>query len=391
MNFELNEDQRQIAASVERLLGDVYGFEQRRWIVAAAEGWSPDVWASFGELGLPGLLVPEVQNGLGGGAVDLLPVMQAFGRSLLAEPFLASAVLGACAIRHGGDEAQRQRLLPEVATGALRLAWAHDEPAGRHAPLWVEATASRRDGNWVINGLKSLVLHAPDAHYHVVSARTEGAPDASDGLGLFLVDAQASGLSCRPFRLVDDTVAGELRLDGVEAELLGGAGAEGTAAPAIGKTRDLGAAAVCADMLGAMEGAYALTVDYVKTREQFGRAIGENQAVRHRVVDMYVALEMSRAMAMAAALSVDDPAAEYATADLVRAKMLIGRRAHELCRAAIQLHGGIGMTEEYPVGHYLRRVTVLDQLFGDADAHETRLTALVRDADAVSGASAPGG
>ena len=376
MNFELNEDQVQLRDSVSRLLGDVYGFEQRRAIAATPSGSSPQVWQQLAGLGVTGLRIDEDCGGFGGRADDLMPVMQAFGKALLIEPYLGSAVLGATAVSRAGDAATRQSLLPKVATGEQVLAWAHDEPNARHSLCWVETSARQVDGAWQLSGPKNLVLHAPQAHSFVVSARVSGTPSDTSGLALFLVDAKAKGLRCRSYRLVDDTPAGDLLLDGVVATALGDASDAARAWNVIQATRDAGIAAVCADAVGAMEGAYQLTLEYLNTRKQFGRAIGEYQSLRHRVAEMMVSLEIARSMAALAASAIDDPDSVQ-PGDLARAKFIIGRHGRTLCQSAIQLHGGIGMTEEYAVGHYLRRITVIDQLFGDSANQLSRLADLL--------------
>jgi pimeloyl-CoA dehydrogenase len=376
MNFELNDEQLALRDSLARLLGDVYGFEKRRSIAASATGWSLPAWQQLAALGLTALPLPQAHGGFGGGAADLMPVMQELGKALVLEPFLSSIVLGATAVRLAADEVLQVQLLPDVASGEVRLAWAHDEEAARHAPLWVETRARQQDGQWLLDGAKCNVLHAPSAHRFVVSARTAGEPGDAHGVALFHVDARAAGVACRAHRLVDDTPAGELRFNAARAQPLGDPHDGAAALRALEGTLAMGTAAVCADAVGAMETAYALAVDYLGTRRQFGRAIGENQALRHRAAEMLVALEMSRSMAMVAAVAADDLDAPGARADLARAKLVIGRHARALCHAAVQLHGGIGMTEEYAVGHCLRRVTLIDQLFGDVEAQAMRLAAM---------------
>lgn len=374
MQFELNEEQQALAESLSRLLDDHYGFEKRRAIAGSEAGWSEAAWGQLAELGVTAMGIPESFGGLGGGAGDRLPVIQAFGRALLLEPYLASSVLAATAVLSAGSEAQKDDLLPSLAHGEVRMAWAHDEVQARHDALWVQTRATRDGGQWRVSGAKSLVLHAGAANRFVVSARVSGQPGDEEGVALFLVDAGAARL--RSYRLIDDTAAGELTFDGAPAELLGDADDSARAAAAIRATLAAGTAAVCADMVGTMESAFALTTAYVNTRKQFGRLIGEYQALRHRVAEMAVSLEMARSMAIAAAMAVDDPASDSAATDLPRAKLAIGRHARALCQQAIQSHGGIGMTEEYAVGHCLRRIHVLDQLFGDVDAQAARLAHL---------------
>ncbi|MGE0100227.1 MAG: acyl-CoA dehydrogenase family protein [Hydrogenophaga sp.] len=375
MNFELHEDQVQLRDSLSRLLADQYAFEQRRAIAASAEGTSPAVWRQICGLGLSGLRIAEEHGGFGGSAADLSVVMQAFGKALLTEPFLASAVLGATALSLSGD-ATSHALLPQVASGERIVAWACDEAAGRHAPCWVETRAIREGSSWRLTGAKACVLNAPQADVFLVSARVSGSSSDGQGVALFLVQAGSEGLNRRAYRLIDDTPAGDLRLDGVLAVPLGDPADPLRGAQVIEATRSAGVAAVCADAVGAMEGAYQLTVEYLNTRKQFGRFIGENQSLRHRVAEMMVELEVARSMAFLAACAIDDPGSVQAE-DLARAKYIIGLHGRSLCQSAIQLHGGIGMTEEYAVGHYLRRIAVIDQLFGDSAAQLSRLTEML--------------
>ncbi|KQP36330.1 acyl-CoA dehydrogenase family protein [Pseudorhodoferax sp. Leaf274] len=373
MNFEPTDEQAQLQDSVRRLLADHGRFEQRRAAAATADGFQRSLWRHLAELGVTALCVDEAHGGFGGGAVDRLPVLQACGHALLLEPVLSSSVLGATAVQLAGDAAAKARLLAPAAAGRLLLAWAHDEADARHAPCWVATQATQHAGQWTLTGRKRHVLHGQSADHLVVTARTDGAPDAEAGIALFVVDAQAAGQQRRGYRLVDDTPAAELVLDGVAAQPLGDPRDDARARVALQGTLDAGLAAVCADMLGAMELAFELAVEYLNTRQQFGRLIGQNQALRHKAAEMQVGLEMSRSMAMAAAIAADRPDASESAADLLRAKLVIGRHARQLCQNAVQIHGGIGMTEEYAVGHALRRIHVLDQLFGDSAAQAARL------------------
>jgi pimeloyl-CoA dehydrogenase len=373
MEFDLNEDQRALQDSVARLLAKSYGFEQRRTVAASEQGWSRPVWDQLAELGICSLLVPEEQGGFGGSALDLLAVMPELGGTLALEPYLASAVLGATALKTAASASLQTDLLPEVATGHKLLGWAHDEENSRHAPLWVEVFGRSEGDRWLLSGKKCNVLHGTSVDQLVVSARVSGQPGEIDGLAIFLVDASAKGLLCTGHRLVDDTVAAEVRFEDTEATLL--CLDSKVAWATVEATQAIGIAAVCADSLGAMEASWQLTTSYLQTRQQFGRPIGENQALRHRAAEMYVSLEMCRSMAVVAAVAASSSPSEETRTDLMRAKLMIGRHGRSLCHAAIQLHGGIGMTEEYAVGHYLRRITLNDQLFGDVDAQVARLGA----------------
>lgn len=377
MQFDLNEDQRALADSLGRLLTDQYSFEKRRALAASSAGWSEATWRAVAELGLTALPVPEAQGGLGGQADDLLPVMQAFGRALYIEPYLGSVVLPVSALVAAGTPAARAEHLAAIAGGQTIYAWACDEAAGRHAPMFIETQARQTAQGWRLTGTKARVLHAAAAQRLLVSARTAGAADDAQGITLFVVDTTAAGLGRRDYRLIDDTIASDLTLADVPALPVTEPGDRQAGTRALAAARDYGIAAVCADMVGCMEAAMKLGADYLKTRKQFGRLLGENQSLRHRAADMLVSLELSRSMAVAAFAALANPDAPDSKLDLMRAKMLIGRHARSVCHSAIQVHGGIGMTEEYAVGHYLRRVHVLDQWFGDTTAQATRLAELV--------------
>ncbi|RYY99227.1 MAG: acyl-CoA dehydrogenase, partial [Comamonadaceae bacterium] len=266
------------------------------------------------------------------------------------------------------------QLLPGIAAGTQLLAWAHDEPAARHRALWVETRARREGNRWLLTGRKHNVLHGAGADTLVVSARIAGEPDARDGVGLFLVRPGA-GVQRTAQRLIDDTPAADIRFDAAAAEPLGNPDDGVAALAALEATQEAGLAAVCAESVGVLERAFAMTVEYVQTRQQFGRPIGANQALRHRVAEMRVALDMVRSAAMAGLLALEMDDADERSRELSRAKMLVARHGTFVAQQGIQLHGGIGMTVEYAVGHCLRRLTVIDQLFGDGATHAARLGA----------------
>jgi len=369
MHFELDDEEEQLRASVARLLRDRAPFEQRGRLACSEQGWDPDLWPALAALGVTALALPEADGGFGRSPVALLPTLRALGDALAVQPFLATAVLGATALVRAGSDAQRKRLLPGIADGSRIVAFAHAEAAARHERQWIGARARRAQGRWLLDGCKHNVLFGAQAGAIVVSAR-----DAQDAIRLFLLDPAQPGVGCEATRLIDDTPAADLTLSTAPAELLPGDGAA-----ALDAACDAGMAAVCAEALGVAERAHALTVEYVQARQQFGRAIGSNQAVRHRVADMRVALEMLRSAAMAGLLALETPDNDERARELARAKMLAARHGTFVMRQAIQLHGGIGMTTEYAVGHCLRRMTVLDMLFGDGSHHAAWLgTALAR-------------
>ena len=369
MNFDLTEDQRLLRDAVGRLMAGTYGFEARRAHAREPAGWSAAMWRRYAEMGLHGLLVPEAHGGSGGGGVELMLVMQALGRALALEPFLAGAVLPAAAIEQGGTPAQRAALLPKLADGSLRAAIAHAEPGSRGHPTDVRCTAYFNGNGWLLKGAKQPVLQAEGADLLIVSARVAGTRFDPDGIRLFVLDARAPGIEIESRPMQDGRRSAGIRLDGVAAGSADAMSPDMPAASVIERVAGIGIAATVADMLGAMEALHEMTVDYLKTRVQFGRPIGANQALQHRAVDMYVALEQARSMAILAAVALAEGDGAARARHLSMAKAHVGQLARALGQAAIQLHGGIGMTEEYAAGHYFRRLLVDDQLFGDSHHH----------------------
>lgn len=374
MDFELSEEQRLLKDSVERLLADRYGFEARQGFLREGEGWSRALWRQYSELGLTGLPFAEAHGGFGGGPVEVMIVMEAFGRALALEPYLASVVLGGGAVRLGGSEAMRAAVLPAVAAGERKLAFAHAERQARYDLADVASTARRDGGGFVLDGAKSLVLHGDSADQLVVSARLSGAQRDAQGLGLFLVDAGAPGVTRRGYAMVDGLRAAEVTLANVRLGAEAAIGEPGEAFRLIAQVVDLGIAALCAEAVGALAAMHDLTVDYLRTRKQFGVPIGSFQVLQHRAAEMLIGVEQARSMAMLATMMAEEGDATERAKAIAAAKVQIGRSARAVGQAAIQLHGGIGMTMEYQVGHYFKRVTAIDTTFGDADHHLARLS-----------------
>jgi pimeloyl-CoA dehydrogenase small subunit len=373
MDFDLTEEQRLLRDSVERLINDRYGFEQRRAYAAEPEGSSRAMWNSYAELGLLGLPFPEAAGGFGGGAVETAIVMEAFGRGLILEPYLATVVLGGGLVLRAGSAARQETILAEVAAGQTKLAFAHSERQARYTLSDVKTVATADGAAFRVSGEKSLVLHGASADRLIVSARVAGGQRDEHGIGLFLVDPGAGGVTIRGYPTQDGLRAAEISLHQVLAEPLGTP--EG-GFPAIARVVDSAIAALCSEAVGAMAALHEMTVAYLKTRKQFGRAIGDFQVLQHRAVDMLTALEQARSMALYATMMAEsDDAAERARA-MSAAKVQIGRSAHLIGQEAIQLHGGIGMTMEYKAGHLFKRLTMIDKAFGDADYHLTRLAGL---------------
>ena len=373
MDFEPSDDQRLLQESVSRLLADTYSFAQRKTYLAQPDGWSREMWGKFAELGLLGLPFGEEYGGFGGGPQEVMLVMQAFGRVLVLEPFLSTVVLAGTAVRTAGTAAQKQAILPAIAEGTLKLAFAHSERQARYDLTDVVTTAKRSGSGWVLDGSKSVVSHGDTADRLVISARTSGDRYDADGITLFLVDAGADGLARRGYNTRDETRAADIALSNVrvsDADVLGEVGQGLAIVEAVVKA---GIAATAAETVGAMEAMNEMTLEYSKTRVQFGQPIGSYQVVQHRLADMFMSQEQGRSMAMLATMMVDhDDPAERAH-NMAMAKVGVGQAGRYVSQSAVQMHGGIGMTEEYAVGHYFRRCMVMERLFGDPAYYLQRL------------------
>jgi pimeloyl-CoA dehydrogenase small subunit len=369
MDFALSEEQMLLRNSVERLFADQYAFEARKRYAQEPGGFSRALWRRYAELGLLGLPFSEEHGGSAGGPVETMIVMDAIGRALALEPYLAAVVLAGGLLRLGGSDTLRGELIPQIAGGDLILAFAHGERQARY-DLADVATTARRDGSgYVLDGAKSLVLHGDSAQRFVVSARVGGGQREQDGIALFLVDAAAPGVSTRGYDTVDGQRAAEVTLAGVRVGADTVIGEAGAAFPLIERIADAAMAALTAEAVGAMAAMHEITVDYIKTRKQFGVTIGSFQALQHRAADMLVALEQARSMALLATVMVGEDDRRERRAAIAAAKVQIGRSGRFVGQQAIQLHGGIGMTMEAKVGHYFKRLTTIDTMFGDADYH----------------------
>ena len=341
--------------------------------MAEEAGWSRDNWARFAELGLLAVPFAEEDGGIGGGPVETMIVAEAFGRGLVVEPYLATIVLGGGVLRHAASAEQKAALVPQVVGGELTLALAQVERGSRYDLHHVETTARKDGDGWVIDGEKGIVLSGDAADKLIVVARTAGGTRDEDGIGLFLVDAKAPGVSRRGYPTQDGLRAAEIAFEKVKAEAVLGDPAGGL--PVLRRVADEAIAALCAEAVGLMDRMRDITVDYIKTRKQFGVPIGTFQALQHRASDMVVAIEQARSMACyATMMAASDDAAERAQA-VSAAKVQIGRSGRFVGQQAIQLHGGIAMTMEYNVGHYFKRMTMIETLFGDADHHLAKVAA----------------
>lgn len=376
MDFDLSSEQTQLKDGVERLVSARYGsLEARRAQGAGALGFSEVTWSQFAEMGLLGIPFSEEEGGFGGGPVETLVVMEALGRGLVLEPYLATVVLGGGAVRLGGSAALKQRVIPGIVDGSMRLALAFTERQSRYDLADVAATARRSGDDYVLDGAKSVVVNGDSAQHLVVSARISGDRRDRDGIGLFLVPADAPGVRVHGYATQDGGRAAEIALSGVsvgEDALIGNSG-EGLAI--LERVADFAIAALAAEAVGIMAALHGLTVDYLKTRQQFGAPIGTFQVLQHRAVDMLIALEQARSMAAYAAMMVEHGDARERAAALSAVKVQINRSCRLVGQEAVQLHGGIGMTMEYLGAHYFKRLTMIESLFGDTPHHLRRLDA----------------
>jgi alkylation response protein AidB-like acyl-CoA dehydrogenase len=367
MDFNFKEEQQQFADALQRWIAKDYSFEARRKIIHSDAGVSDAAWATLVELGMTALPVPEEQGGFNGDAVDMLVVMQEIGRGLVVEPYFAT-VLGAQFLKlAGGQEA----LLEQVAAGELKLACALGEPQSRHDLADISTTAVEQGGNYVLNGRKSVVVHGAQAGRLIVSARASGGQRDIDGIKLFVVPVGTAGLSLRDYRTIDGQRAAEVELVNVTvpaSALLGGWDVLDAAA-------DYGAGLLCAEALGAMEVIFAATLDYLKTRSQFGAPIGKFQALQHRMADMYVHLEQARSMATLAAVKLGSTDAVERRRTVSAAKFRVGQALKFVGQQAVQLHGGMGVTDELPAAHHFKRLSMIELTLGDSDHHLARFIA----------------
>jgi alkylation response protein AidB-like acyl-CoA dehydrogenase len=374
MNFEHTEERRMLADSLNRFIAEQYSFEKRDHIAKSAHGFSPDIWQKFAELGVIGALFREVDGGYGGAGFDIAVVFEALGRGLVVEPLIGSAVLAGEAIAAAGNESQKA-VLTDIIGGTTMAALAHEEPASHYELTRVLTRAERSANGWVLNGAKAVVLQGEQADLFVVSARTAGAIDDEAGISLFLVSSKTPGLVVRGCPSIDGGRVAELSLCDVALGADALLGVEGQAHTTLERAIGRGVLALCAESLGAMEAAKSATLDYLRTRKQFGVLIGSFQALQHRMADLLLEIEQARSAVINAAASLD---ADRSTREraLSAAKVSIGRIGALVAEESIQLHGGIGMTWELPLAHYAKRLIMIDHQLGDEDHHLQRFISL---------------
>jgi pimeloyl-CoA dehydrogenase small subunit len=374
MDFDLSEEQRLLKESVDGLLGNSYDFDARKKYMAEKGGWSKAVWGKFAEQGLLGLPFSEDDGGFGAGAIETMIVMEALGKALLLEPYLPTVVIGGGFLRHGGSAAQKAAYIPAVIDGSKTFAFAQLEKNSRYDLGDVSTSAKKKGDGWVIDGEKFVVLNGESADVLVVTARTRGGQRDANGIGVFLVPGNAKGVAKKGYPTQDGLHAADITFTGVEVGADAAIGDPENGLALIERVVDDARIALCAEAVGLMDESLKSTVEYLKTRKQFGVPIGSFQTLQHRAADMFVALEQARSMAMFAAMAGDfDDAKERATA-VAAAKVQIGKSGKFVGQQSIQLHGGIGMTMEAKIGHYFKRLTMIENTFGDTDYHLRRVT-----------------
>ena len=374
MDFNYSNEQIALQETLRRFISRDYGFDRRRELVRSELGFSAEAWTQYAELGLLSLPFPEEIGGLGGNAVDIMLVMEQVGRGLLLEPYLSTIVMGAGLIRDAAAATLKEKMLPRIFAGELKLALACHEGPGRYDLSHVACTAVASGAGWRVSGEKTVVLDAAAADHYLVSARTSGGIGDRHGISLFLIGRGAPGLSLFSYSTQSGGRAADLRLRGVavDADALVGAPEQGFAP--IERAVDKGAAALCAEAVGIIAALNEATLNHLKTRKQFGVPIGKFQALQHRMADTFIAAEQARSMAINAAVYADSEDAAVRRRAVSGAKAYIGQAARLVGQQAVQMHGGMGVVDDLIVSHYFKRLTVIDLTLGDADYHLARFS-----------------
>jgi alkylation response protein AidB-like acyl-CoA dehydrogenase len=375
MDFNFTEEQSMVRDTVASFLQDKYDFETRRKIVASESGWRADYWQAFAEeLGILGASFSEELGGLGGGAIDNMIIMEEFGKALVIEPYLGTVVIGGGFMKHSGY-AGAASVIEGIVAGTTTIAFAYAEPQGRYTWQDLKTTAKKEGSGYVLNGHKAVVVGAPFATHLVVTARTSGAQRDAGGVSVFLVDKSLPGIVTRDYPTVDGGRASEVYFENVSIPADALIGEEGNGLPLVNKVLDEATAAVGAEAVGVLRKLHEGTLDYAKQRKQFGTAISNFQVLQHRMVDMFIEVEQAVSMTYMATIKLDESDAERAKA-VSAAKVRIGRACKFVGQNAIQIHGGMGMTDELAIGHYFKRASIIEGLFGSVDHHLRRYESL---------------
>jgi len=369
MEFDYTEEQRALQDTLQKFIAREYDFEKRRNFARSPAGYSPAAWSQYADLGLLSLPIPEAYGGLSGAGVDVMVVMELFGQGLLLEPYLSTVVTCAGLIRDSASDAQKADLLPRIGAGSLQIALAAHETAGRYELARVECRAEMQGSGWRLSGRKSVVLDGASAQYFLVSARSAGKHGDRDGISIFLVPREAPGVTVSAYPTQSGGRAADIELQNVMLD--GGAlvGAAGHGLAIVERAVDQACAALCAEAVGIMDALNLQTLNYLKTRKQFGVAIGTFQALKHKMADMLMAAEQSRSMAIIAAVQADSADAAARRRAVSAAKAYIGQAARLVGQQAVQMHGGMGVVDDLIVSHYFKRLTIIDLTYGDVDHH----------------------
>lgn len=375
MDFNFSEEQSMLRDTVASFLQDKYDFDKRQKLVKSESGWSPEIWQAFAnELGILGAPFSEELGGLGGGAIENMIVMEEFGKALVVEPYLGTVVIGGGFLKHSGH-AQSAELIGGIIEGKVTIAFGYAEPQARYSWNDIKTTAKKEGDGYVLNGHKAVVIGAPWASHLIVTARTSGGQRDEAGVSVFLLPKDSKGVVTRDYPTVDGQRASEVYLENVTVPASALIGEEGKGLALVNKVLDEAAAAACAEAVGAMRKMHEQTLDYARQRKQFGTAIANFQVLQHRMVDMFMNVEQSVSMTYMATLKLDESDEERAKA-VSAAKVQIGKACKFVGQNAIQIHGGMGMTEELAVGHYFKRATMIEGLYGSVDHHLRRYEAL---------------
>jgi alkylation response protein AidB-like acyl-CoA dehydrogenase len=369
MDFNFTEEQQLLADTVKRFVREDYTFEKRREILKRPEGWSREVWNKLAELGLTALNVPEAHGGLNANPVDTMLVMNALGEGLVLEPFLSAAVLAPALIARLADEKAAAELFEGLVSGERIIIVAHQEPHSRGEVQSVATRAEKSGEGYVLDGHKAVIAHGGAADELLVTARVSGKIGDRDGVSVFRVDPKAPGVAVKSYATIDGQRAADITLKAVKVATDRRIGAEGKAFDAIEAAHEIALSALCAEAVGIMKAINATTLEYTKSRKQFGVPIAKFQVLQHRMADMFLHSEQAMSMSYLAAIRCVDPDEAERKQALSAAKVVIGQAGRFVGQQAIQLHGGMGMTEELMVSHHFKRLTAIDLIFGDADFH----------------------
>jgi alkylation response protein AidB-like acyl-CoA dehydrogenase len=369
MDFTYTDEQLALQDTLKRFISKDYSFDKRTQFSKSADGYSKEAWNTYAELGILALPFPEELDGLGGTAIDTMLVMDILGKGLILEPYISSIVISGGIINAFGSDPQKQEFIPKLASGEIKISLAHYEPKSRYSLNDVTTSASKSGAIWKITGQKSVVLQANSVDYLLVSARTSGNNLDESGVSIFLVRANQPGITVTTYETQDGGRAADVAFKDVEVSSDQLIGQENSGVEVLNKAIDLANAAICAEAVGIMTAVNEITLEYLKTRKQFGVPIGKFQALQHRMADMILTTEQSRSMAILAAAAQSNPDQVKRARDTAAAKAYICKAARHIGQEAVQLHGGMGVTEELNIGHYFKRLTMISLTFGDFDYH----------------------